>query len=502
MAEVDTSSYPKPVAPKSFVEQVQGFNQLDLQERAIKQADLTIEKQKLELMKQRFGELNSQLTGLLNKPDLSQEDLVQAAQRNVKLGFMPADQAAAFISTIPPTQGMTPQQAQQTLRGFVGNTIQHVRTVDQAIDFHYGRQGTQTDNQNTFSGTIANPAQGGGFTAATKTPIQLPPNTESVDNSLTLPNGQPNPNYLSRGLLGATGPSGPQPVAPVPAPRPANAPFFQGEGRIEPQAAPQTAPPSLKSMTAGAVGPTRERIDLEGTTPAKNFDDRFGASFPNRVVTAPPPGVASAIETVGGQSGKDYAAALGRARNFQADLYPAQAALHALKELGPQAIGPGTETFNDLKRVIVTWLPNVDPKIVNDVSNFDQLRKYLVQTARTSGNTGTNDQLAASFEGNPNVKMSTAGVDTVLKSIIALRRMENAQTILFDKQGLPPNEYSKWVAKNQNVFDPRAFGFPMMDKTAKEKLVKSLSKAERQKFEYTLHFANEAKMIEPPQLKQ
>jgi hypothetical protein len=498
MAEVDTSSYPKPQAQKSLIDQVQGFQSLESNR-------LTIDKQKLDLMKQRFQELNTQLVGLYNKPDLSQDDLVQAAQRNVKLGFMPADQAASFISTIPPTQGMTPQQQAATLKGFVGNTIQHVRTVDQAIDFHYGRQGTQTDNQNTFSGTIANPAQGGGFTPATKTPIQLPPTTESVDNNPTLPNGQPNPNYLSKGLLGSTGPSGPQPVAPVtpvPAPRPANAPFFQGEGRVEPQAAPQTAPPSLKSITAGAIGPTRERIDLEGTTPAKNFDDRFGASFPNRVVTAPPPGVASAIETVGGQSGKDYAAALGRARNFQADLYPAQAALHALKELGPQAVGPGTETFNDLKRAIVTWLPNVDPKIINDVSNFDQVKKYLVNVARTSGNTGTNDQLAASFEGNPNVKMSTAGVDTVLKSIIALRRMENAQTLLFNEQGLSPDKFSQWVSKNQNVFDPRAFGFVDMDRKAQDKLVKSLSKKELQKFEYSLLFAEKAGMIAPPQLKQ
>ena len=98
--------------------------------------------------------------------------------------------------------------------------------------------------------------------------------------------------------------------------------------------------------------------------------------------------------------------------------------------------------------------------------------------------------------------MSTAGVDTVLKSIIALRKMEHAQTLLFGEQGLPPNEYSKWVSKNQNVFDPRAFGFADMDRNAQEKIIKSLSPTQRKKFEYSLEFANKAGLIEPPKLKR
>lgn len=497
----DFSSYPKPTQPKSLMDNLKDIN-------TVEQQELAINKQKLDLVSQRFGYLAKGLTSLSADPNLNEDKIRKYATDMVKLGFIPNDMAAKFINSLPPTQGMAPAQAAATLKAQLLAARQQAQTVQEAVTTHYGGIREQDDQANTYTGVQQSPEMGGKFIPTTVTPRQLPPTTEGLDTRESLPSGQPNPNYMSRGPIGSSGPAGPRPLSrAIAPPLPDDVISDPSQGNLTSRAAPVPAQAPVSRGLAGHVtgptGPTIQRVDLEGkeTAPA-SFNDRFGSAFPNRVVTQAPPGVVSAEETVGAQSGKDYANALTRAKNYQADLYPIEASLKALRELGPRAIGPGTDQFNDLKRIAVTWLPNVDPKMIEEVSNFDQLRKYLVQSARSSGNTGTNDQLAAAFEANPNTKMSTAGVDTVLKSMLALRKMEHAQVLLFGEQGLPSNQFSKWVSKNQNVFDPRAFGFADMDRKAQEKVIKNLSTAQRKKFEYSLEFAKEAGLIEPPKLKQ
>ena len=52
-----------------------------------------------------------------------------------------------------------------------------------------------------------------------------------------------------------------------------------------------------------------------------------------------------------------------------------------------------------------------DPETSSNVSNFEEAKKQLVQLARSNGNSGTNDQLAAAFEGSPNTKMTGATIE-------------------------------------------------------------------------------------------
>jgi len=495
MAEItaDISSYPKPTEPPGLISQVKDL-------AGLQQQKLGIDKQKLDLVNQRFGYLAKGLTSLSADPDLNEDKIRKYATDMVKLGYIPNDMAAKFINSLPPTQGMAPAQAAAALKAPLQAAMQQAQTMQEAIQSHYGTIQQQGDNANVYTGVQASPMMGGDFIPKTVTPQQLPPTTPTVNND---PNS---PNYLQPGYVGPSGNPGPRSLSRSIAPAlPDDMVSDPSQGNLTSRSA-QLAPTARRGLSravSGPIGGTKERVDLEGTeTKPASFNDRFNSSFPNRVVTGAAPGVAAAIQTVGEQSGKDYASALARSRNFQADLYPAEAALKAIHELGPQAIGPGTDQLNDLKRAIVTWLPNADPKTIEQVSNFDQIKKYLTQVARTSGNTGTNDQLAAAFDANPNTKMSTAGVDTVLKSIIALRKMEHAQTLLFGEQGLPPNQFSQWVAKNQNVFDPRAFGFVDMDRKAQDKLIKNLTPSQRKKFEYSLEFAQQAGLIEPPKLKQ
>ena len=477
IGSADTSSYPKATMPVSPLDMAQKFGALQQQSLSINQQKLDQANQGLTYMTRAMGALG---------PNAPKEAYIKAASDDVKLGLVPEQQLQVFVDKA---------QSAPTSKAFYDEFMTTAADHQQQIQYHMGTNANLTDNANIYSGVQRPVSQGGGFVPATQTPIQPPPTQPNVNNQRLLPNGKPNPNYLQPGIVGATAPPGVYPARPgdLPVAPLNNAP-------AAPAAVPIPQPrPSLP--TTGPTGPTVQT--------GYNFNQRFAGG---PIVTGAPPGVAEAIGSVGKQSGVDYAADLSRAKNYQADLYPMTKVLDILKEEGPQAFGPGTPALNNVKSAIATWLPNVDPKVIESVSNFEQAKKYLVQAARVAGNTGTNDQLAAAFEANPNVTMNGATIDTVVKSNIALRKMQHAQTLLFGQQNLPVSEYSQWISKNQNVLDPRAFGFDMMGPEAKTKFMNTIAtqdktgnwiakkdkKKEFDKFEQSLSFANDAGLIEPP----
>jgi len=472
MAEVDTSSYPKPAAlpaQRSLLDQVGQFQQLESGKN-------TIEKQKLDLVNQRFSEMAKGFTGLIADKDLNEDKVRQYVTNQVKLGYVPADMAAKTISQLPPNADAN------TLRQHLRLQLQHAQTTVEAINSYFGTPETANDGATTYQGVRRPAMEGGGFAPATQQANQLPPGTQNVDTE-----GQ-------KGYVGPVAAPGVRPAASMPVEQPTAqpAPRRLPVGPID-----NPAIPGQSSNFGGRV--LSAVVEPDTQLPANN---RFDA-FPKRVVTDLAPGVMEARQAVTAGSGKQYADDLARARNFKQDLYPAQSALAGIKELGTQEVGPGTPAFNDLKSAIITWLPNADKAVIDKVGTFQETRKYLSQIARTSGNTGTNDQLAAAFEANPSITMSKAATENVLKSVIALRKMQHAQTLLAEKEGIKPEEYSKWIAKNQNTLDARAFGFDMMSDEAKKKLVTELKKDDKayKRFESSLQFAHDADLIEPPARK-
>lgn len=473
MAEIDTSSYPRATLPtqKSALEQAQQIGNLQQQSQQIQSGGLTIEKQKLDLVNQRFGEMAKGFSSLIADPNLNNDTFRKYVQNQVKLGYIPPEMAATTLSIAP--------QDPKQLRGFLQTQLQHAQTVVDAINTQFGTVSEQSDNANTYRGIQQSPMKGGQFIPTTTTPQQLAPNQPIQGNT-----GAP-------GIVGPSGPAGPQPFTPTPRARP-GLPVAAPAG-----ASPIAAPPA----TTGPTGPTVNN--------GSEFNNRFSAAFPNAIQTGPEPGVAAAKGVVGEQSGKDYASDLSRANNFQEVLYPATKVLDILKDSGPQDFGPGTEKFNDIKSALATWFPSAtDKEAVDKITNFNEMKKYLVQAARGSGNTGTNDQLAAAFSANPSVSMNNATIENVVKSAVALQKMKMAQTLLFGQTGQPESEYSKWIAKNQNQFDPRAFGFDIMDKNAQKKLLDSFTEkdgdskemkaakaAAYTKFGRSLKFAHDANLI-------
>lgn len=465
--EADTSSYPKASLPVSPLEVAGKFGALEQQKQQIESGALTIDKQKLDLMSQQFGVMNQELSTMIDDPNITKP---QAAERLKRI---------ATTLKLPPVavdHMMTELNQAPDVKSFSMNALRRGMATMEKYGVQLGTTETQTDNANVYQGVRASPEKGGGFTPSTALPVQLPPGTPTVNNQRVLPNGQPNPNYLQPQVLGPAGPPG---VVPVPRQRPSLP--------VEP--------------ISGPTGPTVQT--------GHNFDQRFAGA---PVVTGAPPGTAAAIGAVSEQSGKDFATDLTRAKNYQADLQPDLAVLDIVKGKGPGDFGPGTDALNQAKKLAVTWLPNVNPKLITDSSDYDVVKKYLIQGARGSGNTGSDNQLAAAFEANPNTTMNTATIENIVKTRVALRKMQAAQTLMAAQQNIPKEQYSEWIARNQNQFDPRAFGYDLMNDEAKNKLRDTISvkdkngdwvakkgkEKEFQKFEKSISFANDAGLIEPP----
>lgn len=226
---------------------------------------------------------------------------------------------------------------------------------------------------------------------------------------------------------------------------------------------------------------------------------------PKGIVTAPAPGAAEAQTEVGKGSGAQYQSDLAQAAGYQQATLPLVKALPALEALGTSGTGPGTEQINQMKSFLLSMgvgeAAGIDP---NNVKAFDEAKKYLTQYVNMTGNSGTNDKLAASFAGNPSTEISNAAAVDVAKTALSLSRLQNAQVRAFGDTGLPPDQYSKYAKDFNATQDPRAYGLDLMAPAQRVTLIKSLKgdaskpDSEKGKFVQSLKTAMSLGLVTPP----
>ena len=203
-------------------------------------------------------------------------------------------------------------------------------------------------------------------------------------------------------------------------------------------------------------------------------------------------------------SGEQYAGDLAGAADYRNRVTPLESAVALLEKVGPGYQGQVGQYKADIQRTYQA-LTGQAPATDDPVKNFDELQKYLVQQARTSGGTGTNDQLAAAIAGNPSTKISNAAAADVAKTALALQRMKQAQIVTASAQGPNgPNAgggYTQYGSSFNAKQDPRAFAFDLMDATAQRKLVQSLgapTSAPYKRFITSLQIAHDAGLLAEP----
>lgn len=474
MAEVDTSSYPKPPAlpvQKSLLDQVGQYQSLESQK-------IGIDQQKLKLINDHSQLMTDDLATFANDPKATKEEVLKRMHARADAFNMPPQVRKMMDAEFADIPSGVPLAQNPALARKLDFVIKRSMDTNQKLNAQYGAPGTRSDGQTdvaTRQGLRGPPMDVG-------IPIQrqIPPTTPVLgpDNQPTMQG--PTPAVAAPGTATKS--------VPLPVARPEALPV-----------GPRTSP-AINGPSANFGGTV-----LGASVEPPTFNDRHSAAYPAPAgpKTGFAPGVAEAESEAGGASGKQLASDRVASAGFQNDITPLNQAIPGLEKLGPKGTGPGTDTINHLKSFILSNVPGIketDPAF-ESVPKYDKVKKYLTQIATSSGSTGTNDKLAATFAGNPSVGISNAAASDVAKTILSLRRAKQATLLEFEQSNLPASSYASWVAKKTNDIDPRAFGVDLMSDDAKQKLLQSLNKNKKEKeiFERSLELAHKHNFITPPQ---
>jgi len=226
--EADTSSYnqPLPVSPLAGARDI-------AQTRSAVQGnisnDISIDKQKLELMNTQFGLMNQELSTMIDDPNITKSQAAEKLNRFATTLKMPPEAVKHMMEEL---------QAAPSVKVFSENALRRGMDTQQRINQQYGVPETSNDGSVIRQGV--RDQRTGAFKPTTQMPVQMPPTTPGF-NEANEPTFQ-----------GAAAPSGVYPAAPTPMPRPR---------------------PALPT-----TGPTGDTVDRTPVTPT-NFDNRFAGAL-------------------------------------------------------------------------------------------------------------------------------------------------------------------------------------------------------------------------------
>lgn len=242
-----------------------------------------------------------------------------------------------------------------------------------------------------------------------------------------------------------------------------------------------------------------------------NPETGAATQVPLGAVNRPVVGGVSGAVTTGLPPGSEKSAGvmqedLARARNFGQEIVPWQKALEKLQALGPGGTGPGSKGRQEFQSFLFALSPTisrwggVDP---DKLKNYAEAEKYLTQATQTrAASFGAHTDLALStaITGSPNVHINEMASEDVAKVAIALRRMEQVQTLETAKLGGVnyTSNSAKWAA-SQN---PRAYALDMMPAAEIVKLNKQLKGEERVKFNASLRAAIDNGVISEEKIRE
>jgi hypothetical protein len=269
---------------------------------------------------------------------------------------------------------------------------------------------------------------------------------------------------------------------------------------------------AITSAQNAAIGSAGLATRIPGPPGPSGEPQTFSLGEINRAAGGVPTGVPIGAAASGEAMVRDQ----GRAGNFGQEMFPLEQASRKIDELkakyGEGFFGPGSKGRQDFEGYFYALSPTIaryagiDPQ---KLKNYAEADKYLTQALQTRAaglGAHTDQQLATTISGNPNVHINDLAVDDVLKGLIAARRAEHAQTLESAKRGGPVNyltESSSWPARN----DIRAFTLDLLPPDQRAKLLGSIKKGtpEYERFNNSLRSAYDTGVMtrpgaEPPPL--
>lgn len=446
MAEVDTSSYPKPGLPVSPLDLAGKLGSLQQQKLQIDQQKLDQANQGLTYMTRAMGALG---------PDAPKDAYIKAASDAVKLGLVPENQLQVFVEKA---------QAAPTSQDFFNEFMTTAADHQQQINYHLGQR-VDVNNGQTSTPAVTSVKPGFGVR-----PVGLPIQQQNPPNTPTV-----NANNQSQLL-------GPQPTQVPEGTIPANTGI---PGQYRPSSLP------VEPLQPSAAAPS--------TAPA-TFAQRTDAAFPK------PAGPISGTSPLFEEGKKSYTEDQLSASARSQAIKPA---IQALKLMPGLATGPGTAQFNDLVAAAKAW-GIVDTKAENDPTVLRQeIEKKLAQYVGGSPIANRSDAAQTLAEaGFPNPKKQILpALQNLTRDAIALERVNILKPQAF--KGTDYQNYIKHQGTFPGGIDEKALSLDMIPEEQRAKLVNRMvnqykngnadEKARANKFLNTLKLASEHKIFEGAQ---
>lgn len=234
---------------------------------------------------------------------------------------------------------------------------------------------------------------------------------------------------------------------------------------------------ALAASQGGQAGPSAPAVNtgrFAGYTPA-------GSAGPITPELAP--GVATAAEGMASQNTKRSGALVDAASESPMRVNVLDNIL-GLSQSGVTT-GPTAEWKNKVKGALADTIGPDSWK--DDVTGFQEMKKFLKQNGlrawQAAGGSGTDSQLSAAMEANPNDKMFPQAVQTMAKwakaGELALQAKASAQDAWLARQGNNPAAQNQFESAWRTNFDPRIYQMKLMNGDELNSFVSKLPQAER-----------------------
>lgn len=255
-----------------------------------------------------------------------------------------------------------------------------------------------------------------------------------------------------------------------------------GRNAVEPMSAYRGNQPvftnKLDAATGGASG-------APGGAPVNA--GRFGGYTPagggGPVTPGLAPGVATAAEGMATQNTKRSGALVDAASDSPTRINVLDNIL-SLSQSGV-GTGPTAEWKNKVKGALADTIGPESWK--DDVTGFQEMKKFLKQNGlrawQAAGGSGTDSQLSAAMEANPNDKMFPQAVQTMAKwakaGELALQSKASAQDAWLARNGNNPAAQNQFESAWRTNFDPRIYQMKMMAPAELQAFTAKMSPADR-----------------------
>lgn len=261
--------------------------------------------------------------------------------------------------------------------------------------------------------------------------------------------------------------------------------------------------PGVPIPTVSTQLPSGVTGQVPATTAQFNALRGGGGFVPTNIPGAEAGGAAAPVV-----SSTQYGVAQKEAAEYQNDIQPLMKMHELATNLGPQGLGKSTELKTDLQNFLIA---SGGKKVLgadfdeNKTYDYEELVKFTRRLADQVSAGGTDARLVQAVGGNPHVGMNQQPFLAVVRYLVAMRRMKQAQYSEYNATHTDPmtgqpnaGAFGPWSSEFLKQQDPRAYAFDLMGADNARALYSGLNKnpAAKARFEASRVLAEKHGLLE------